>query len=62
MHKLLDFLFGFHADFRTVTALQMTTSAILLFFAALGLLRLLEPRTFGSSTAFLIVKISWGPS
>jgi hypothetical protein len=57
MHKLLDFLFGFHADSRTVTALQMTTRAILLFFAALGLL---EPRTFGSSTAFLIVKISWG--
>ncbi|RZJ58600.1 MAG: DUF421 domain-containing protein [Hymenobacter sp.] len=61
MHELLDFLFGFHADSKTVTALQMTTRAIILFFAALGLLRLSGPRTFGGSTAFdLVVKIMLG--
>lgn len=61
MHELLDLLFGFHADSKTVTALQMTTRAVILFFAALGLLRLSGPRTFGGSTAFdLVVKIMLG--
>lgn len=61
MSELFDYLFGFHADSHTVTAVQMTTRAILLFFAALGLLRLSGPRTFGSSTAFdLVVKIMLG--
>ncbi len=39
----------------------MTTRAIVVFFAALALLRLSGPRTFGGSTAFdLVVKIMLG--
>jgi uncharacterized membrane protein YcaP (DUF421 family) len=39
----------------------MTTRAVLVFFAALGLLRLSGPRTFGGSTAFdMVVKIMLG--
>jgi uncharacterized membrane protein YcaP (DUF421 family) len=61
MHELLDYLYGFRADSHTITAVQMLTRAILLFFAALVLLRLSGPRTFGGSTAFdLVVKIMLG--
>jgi uncharacterized membrane protein YcaP (DUF421 family) len=61
MQNLLDFLFGPHADSHTITAVQMTTRAVLVFFAALGLLRLSGPRTFGGSTAFdMVVKIMLG--
>lgn len=61
MHHLLDVLFGPHADSHTITAVQMTTRAIIVFFAALGLLRLSGARTFGGSTAFdLVVKIMLG--
>ena len=61
MKNALDFLFGFHADSHTITAVQMATRAVLTFFAALALLRLSGPRTFGGSTAFdLVVKIMLG--
>lgn len=61
MHDLADFLFGPHADSHTITAVQMTTRAVITFFAALGLLRLSGARTFGGSTAFdLVVKIILG--
>jgi uncharacterized membrane protein YcaP (DUF421 family) len=61
MHDLLDFLFGPHADSHTITAVQMTTRAVIVFLAALGLLRLSGPRTFGGSTAFdMVVKIMLG--
>jgi uncharacterized membrane protein YcaP (DUF421 family) len=61
MKDLLDFLFGPHADSHTITAVQMTTRAVLIFFAALALLRLSGPRTFGGSTAFdMVVKIMLG--
>ena len=61
MHDALDFLFGPHADSHTITAVQMTTRAVLVFFAVLALLRLSGPRTFGGSTAFdLVVKIMLG--
>jgi len=61
MTDLLDFLFGPHATAQTITDVQMTTRAVLLFFAALALLRLSGPRTFGGSTAFdLVVKIMLG--
>ncbi len=61
MHELLDYLFGFHADSHSITAVQMLTRAVLLFFAALLLLRLSGPRTFAGSTAFdLVVKIMLG--
>jgi uncharacterized membrane protein YcaP (DUF421 family) len=61
MHDLLDFLFGPHADSHTITAVQMMTRAVLVFFAALALLRLSGPRTFGGSTAFdMVVKIMLG--
>ena len=41
--------------------MQMATRAFVVFFAALGLLRLSGPRTFGGSTAFdLVVKIILG--
>lgn len=61
MHDALNFLFGPHADSHTITAVQMTTRALIVFFAALALLRLSGPRTFGGSTAFdLVVKIILG--
>lgn len=61
MKDALDFLFGPHADSHTITAVQMTTRAVLVFFAALALLRLSGPRTFGGSTAFdMVVKIMLG--
>ena len=61
MHDALDFLFGPNADSHTITAVQMTTRAIIVFFAVLALLRLSGPRTFGGSTAFdLVVKIMLG--
>jgi uncharacterized membrane protein YcaP (DUF421 family) len=61
MKDMLDFLFGLHADSHTITAVQMTTRAIIVFFAALALLRLSGPRTFGGSTAFdMVVKIMLG--
>ncbi len=61
MKDLFDFLFGPHATGQTITDVQMTTRAILMFFAALALLRLSGPRTFGGSAAFdLVVKIMLG--
>jgi uncharacterized membrane protein YcaP (DUF421 family) len=61
MHEVLDYLYGFRADSHTITDVQMMTRAVLLFFAALLLLRLAGPRTFGGSTAFdLVVKIMLG--
>lgn len=61
MRQFLDFLFGFQADSHSITAVQMLTRAVLLFFAALLLLRLSGPRTFAGSTAFdLVVKIMLG--
>lgn len=61
MPYLFDFLFGPHATSQTITDVQMTTRAVLVFFAALALLRLSGPRTFGGSTAFdLVVKIMLG--
>ncbi|MDO7884779.1 DUF421 domain-containing protein [Hymenobacter cheonanensis] len=61
MHDLVDFLFGPHATSQTITDVQMTTRAVIVFFAALALLRLSGPRTFGGSTAFdLVVKIMLG--
>lgn len=61
MADLLNFLFGPHADSHTITAVQMTTRAVLIFFAALALLRLSGPRTFGGSTAFdMVIKIMLG--
>jgi len=61
MSDLFDFLFGPHATSQTITDVQMTTRAVLVFFAALALLRLSGPRTFGGSTAFdLVVKIMLG--
>ncbi|TPG62939.1 DUF421 domain-containing protein [Hymenobacter nivis] len=61
MNDVVDFLFGLQADSHTITAVQMTTRAVVVFFAALALLRLSGPRTFGSSTAFdMVVKIMLG--
>ena len=61
MKDALDFLFGFAADSHTITAVQMTTRAVLVFFAALVLLRLSGKRTFGGNTAFdVVVKIMLG--
>lgn len=61
MHEVVDFLYGFRADSHTITAVQMLTRAVIMFFAALLLLRLSGPRTFGGSTAFdLVVKIMLG--
>lgn len=61
MTELWNTLFGPHADSRTITALQMTTRAILLFFAALALLRASGKRTFAGNTAFdMVVKIMLG--
>lgn len=61
MKETLDFLFGFHADSHTIMAVQMGDRAVLMFFAALALLRLSGPRTFGGSTPFdMVVKIMLG--
>ena len=61
MKTLWDTLFGLHADSHTITALQMTTRAVLVFFAALVLLRASGKRTFGGSTPFdMVVKIMLG--
>lgn len=61
MSSLADFLFGLHADSHTITAVQLLTRAVLVFFAALVLLRVSGPRTFGGSTAFdMVVKIMLG--
>jgi uncharacterized membrane protein YcaP (DUF421 family) len=61
MKDALDFLFGFQADSHTITAVQMTTRAVLIFFVTLALLRLSGKRTFGGSTAFdMVVKIMLG--
>ena len=61
MQDLFDFLVGPHADSHTITDVQMTTRAIIMFFAALALLRLSGPRTFGGTTAFdLVIKFMLG--
>jgi uncharacterized membrane protein YcaP (DUF421 family) len=61
MKELWNLLFGPDADSHTITALQMTTRAILIFFTVLALLRLSGSRTFGANTAFdMVVKIMLG--
>ena len=61
MKDALDFLFGFQADSHTITAVQMTMRAVLIFFATLALLRVSGKRTFGGHTAFdMVVKIMLG--
>ena len=61
MSSLWDTLFGPHADSHTITALQMTTRAAIVFFVALVLLRASGKRTFGGNTAFdMIIKIMLG--
>lgn len=61
MKNALDFLFGLHADSHTITAVQMTMRAGVLFFVALALLRFSGKHTFGGSTAFdMVVKIMLG--
>jgi uncharacterized membrane protein YcaP (DUF421 family) len=61
MKELLDTLFGPDADSHTITTLQMAGRAVLVFFAALALLRLSGKRTFGGNTAFdMVVKIMLG--
>lgn len=61
MKDLWDLLFGPDADSHTITALQMTTRAVLVFFAVLALLRVSGKRTFGANTAFdMVVKIMLG--
>lgn len=61
MKALLDLCFGPNVDSHAITALQMTTRAVLVSFVALALLRLSGARTFGANTAFdLVVKIMLG--
>ena len=61
MKEFWDTLFGPHADSHTITALQMTVRAVLVFFAALALLRVSGKRTFGTNAAFdMVVKIMLG--
>lgn len=61
MTDLWDTLFGPHADSHTITALQMTVRAVIVFFAVLALLRVSGSRTFGANTAFdMVVKIMLG--
>jgi uncharacterized membrane protein YcaP (DUF421 family) len=61
MKEVLDFLFGLHVDSHSITAVQMLTRAILIFFATLALLRLSGKHTFGGSAAFdMVVKIMLG--
>lgn len=61
MKALWDMLFGPNADSHTITALQMTVRAVLVFFIGLGLLRMSGKRTFGANTAFdMVVKIMLG--
>jgi uncharacterized membrane protein YcaP (DUF421 family) len=61
MHELLDTLFGFEVDSHTISALQIAVRSVLVFFAALALLRLSGQRTFGGNTAFdMVIKIMLG--
>jgi uncharacterized membrane protein YcaP (DUF421 family) len=61
MKELWDTLFGPNADSHTITVLQMTVRAVLVFFVALALLRVSGKRTFGANTAFdMVVKIMLG--
>ena len=61
MNAALDLLFGPDADSHTITTLQMTVRAVLIFFAVLALLRISGQRTFGTSAAFdMVVKIMLG--
>jgi uncharacterized membrane protein YcaP (DUF421 family) len=61
MKDVLDFLFGLHADSHTITAVQLMMRALVVFFAALAMLRLSGKHTFGGSTAFdVVVKIMLG--
>ncbi|ALW85000.1 hypothetical protein AUC43_07780 [Hymenobacter sedentarius] len=61
MKELWDTLFGLHATSTTITALQMMTRALLVFFAALLLLRVSGKRTFGGNATFdIVVKIMLG--
>lgn len=54
-------LLGLNADVETITASQMAVRAVLVFIAALAMLRVAGPRTFGRDTAFdLVLKITLG--
>ncbi|HEX8425395.1 DUF421 domain-containing protein [Hymenobacter sp.] len=54
-------LLGLHAEAHTITASQMAVRAVLVFAAALAMLRVAGPRTFGRDTAFdLVLKITLG--
>lgn len=54
-------LLELHADVETITGPQMALRAVLVFAAALAMLRLAGPRTFGRDTAFdLVLKITLG--
>ncbi|WP_375434339.1 DUF421 domain-containing protein [uncultured Hymenobacter sp.] len=54
-------LLGLHAEANTITASQVAARAVLVFCAALAMLRVAGPRTFGRGTAFdLVLKITLG--
>lgn len=54
-------LLGLHADADSITALQVAARAVIVFCAALAMLRVAGPRTFGRGTAFdLVLKITLG--
>lgn len=54
-------LLGLHAEASNITASQVAARAVLVFCAALAMLRVAGPRTFGRGTAFdLVLKITLG--
>ncbi|MDF7811939.1 YetF domain-containing protein [Hymenobacter sp. YC55] len=54
-------LFGLHAEANSITTSQVAARAVLVFCAALAMLRVAGPRTFGRDTAFdLVLKITLG--
>jgi uncharacterized membrane protein YcaP (DUF421 family) len=54
-------LLGLHAEANSITAAQVAARAVLVFCAALAMLRVAGPRTFGRGTAFdLVLKITLG--
>lgn len=61
MSRFWDTLFGIHVDSDTISVLQMTTRAALVFFIGLVLIRLAGQRTFGGNTPFdMVLKIMLG--
>ncbi|UOG73079.1 DUF421 domain-containing protein [Hymenobacter tibetensis] len=54
-------LLGLHADASSITTAQVAVRAVLVFCAALAMLRVAGPRTFGRDMAFdLVLKITLG--